>query len=194
MIARIEGRLIAIEKNAIIVQSGGLGFRVYVPTTFLRQCGAVGGSVSLHTHLHVRENELSLYGCATEDELSMFKLLLSVSGVGPKVGLAMLSHLSLDQLRSAIANEQTGVLSQTPGIGARTAKKIILDLKDKMPAVAGAVTTTPEIVEQDTQVIAALTTLGYSIVEAQTALQHAPATLQGIEERLRAALTYLGAS
>ena len=86
----------------------------------------------LYTHLHVREDELSLYGCASEDEVQLFKQLLSVSGVGPKVGLAMLSRLSADDIRVAIVSEQADVLSSVPGIGARTAKKVILDLKDKV--------------------------------------------------------------
>jgi Holliday junction DNA helicase RuvA len=192
MIASIEGRLAGIEQDAVVVQVGGLGFRVHVPATFLKQCGAVGSSISLYTYLHVRETELTLYGCATQDELHTFKLLLGVSGVGPKVGLAMLSNLPLDSLHSAIANEQTNILSQVPGIGTKTAQKIILDLKDKVRAVSGIAPPAPEITEQDAEVIAALVSLGYSVVEAQMALQNVPLTVQGVEERLRAALSYLG--
>lgn len=192
MIARIEGHLAAIEKDAVIVQTGGLGFRVHVPGTFLRQCGAIGNPVSLYTHLHVRENEMTLYGCASEDELAMFKLLLSVSGIGPKSGMAILSTLSLDTLRNAIVNEQTSTLSQVSGIGVKTAKKIIVDLKDKVRAVEGTSLAISAVTDEDAEVIAALTALGYSIVEAQTALQHVPATVKGVEDRLRAALSYLG--
>jgi Holliday junction DNA helicase RuvA len=192
MIATLEGRLGAIERNAIVVQAGGVGFRVYVPATFLEQCGPVGSHVSLHTHLHVREDELSLYGCATEDELRMFELLLTVSGVGPRIALALLSTLPLDHLRTAIASEQASTLSQVPGIGSKTAQKIILDLKDKVKAVAGVSPIAAAIAQEDAEVIAALTTLGYSVVEAQTALQHVPAAVRGVEERLRAALAYMG--
>jgi Holliday junction DNA helicase RuvA len=140
----------------------------------------------------VREDDLSLYGCATEQELHLFELLLSVSGIGPKVALGLLSSLSIDEIRGAIATEQSAVLSSVPGIGPKTAKKVILELKDKVqfggevPALQGP------IVEADTEVIAALTSLGYSVIEAQTALQHVPATVQDVEERLRAALAYLG--
>ena len=190
MIATIEGRLGAIEKNAVIVQVGGLGFRVYVPATFLERCGPVGSPVSLYTHLHVREDELALYGCATEDELRMFELLLGVSGVGPRIGLTILSTLPLDHLRTAIASEQASTLSQVPGIGTKTAQKIILDLKDKVEAVVGVSPLVTEIAQEDVEVIAALTALGYSVVEAQTALQHVPASVRGVEERLRAALAY----
>ncbi len=192
MIASIEGHLVAVEKDAVIVQVGGIGLRVFVPGTFLEGCGAAGSPVSLHTHLHVRENEIALYGCGSEQELHMFKLLLGVSGIGPKAGLAILSHLSLDNLQGAIANEQTSALSQVPGIGNKTAQKIILDLKDKVKALGGVSPIIAAITQEDAEVIAALTALGYSIVEAQTALQHVPGNVRGTEERLRAALNYLG--
>jgi Holliday junction DNA helicase RuvA len=190
MIASIEGRLAAIDKRAVVVQVGGVGFRVHVPDSFIAHCGPVGSAVSLYTHLHVREDELALYGCATESELRLFELLLSVSGVGPRVALSLLSVLSDDELRLAIAGEQADVLTRVPGIGAKTAKKIILDLKDKVEATLGLAR--PEILDEDTEVIAALTGLGYSIVEAQTALQHVPVSTRGVQDRLRAALIYLG--
>jgi Holliday junction DNA helicase RuvA len=192
MIATIEGYLSAIEEKAVIIQVGGLGFRVYVPATLLSHCGPLGGVMSLHTHLHVREDELTLYGCATEDELRLFELLLTVSGVGPRVALSLLSQLGNDALRAAIAGEQAEVLSRVPGIGTKTAKKIILELKDKVPFGGELVPAHAEWVDEDAEVLAALTGLGYSIVEAQTALQHVPATVRGTEERLRAALAYFG--
>jgi len=191
MIACIEGRLSAIEDRAIIVRVGGLGLRVYVPQTFLLACGPVGSTVALHTHLHVREDELSLYGCATESELQLFELLLGVSGVGPRVALSLLSTLSEEDARVAISSEQASVLARVPGIGAKLAKKIVFELKDKI--LAGGAVVQSAITEEDAEVIAALTGLGYSVVEAQTALQHVPATVQGIEDRLRAALAYFSA-
>ena len=146
----------------------------------------------MFTHLHVREDELTLYGCADEDDLRLFQLLLSVSGIGPKVALALLSTLSADAIRSAIVTEQSDVLSSVPGIGRKTAQKVILDLKDKVQAPGGIAMPAPQISEVDGEVIAALTSLGYSVIEAQTALQHVPADVQDVEERLRAALAYLG--
>lgn len=190
MIARIEGLLSAVEERAVIVQVGGIGFRVYVPGSFLAQCGAVGSEIALHTHLHVREDELTLYGFPSQEELHLFKLLLSVSGVGPRVAMGMLSAMTVDTIRRAIAGEQVNVLSGAPGVGTKTAKKIILDLKDKVGE--GAEGTTVPTRFEDAEVIAALTTLGYSVVEAQTALQHVPPTARSVEERLRLALTYLG--
>jgi Holliday junction DNA helicase RuvA len=195
MIASLEGRLASVEKDAVVIQVGGLGLRVYVPQGLLAGCGPLGSKLALHTHLHVRESELTLYGCATEDELRLFELLLGVSGVGPKVGLALLSRLSADQVRAAIAGEQDKVLSQVPGIGSKTAKKIILDLRDKVEAPDGLVVKPEGLVElaaEDEEVLGALTMLGYSVVEAQTALQHVPPDVRGIEERLRAALAYFG--
>lgn len=203
MIASLSGRLSAVEKNAVLIEVGGIGFRVYVPETLAAQCGP-GGAIALsstcvlYTHLHVREDELTLYGCATEDDIQLFKQLLSVSGVGPKVGLAMLSALSADEIRVAITSEKADVLSSVPGIGARTAQKIILDLKDKVHVSAELASSLDRyldaapFMQEDEEVIGALTTLGYSVVEAQTALQNVPADVRGIEDRLRAALAYLG--
>jgi Holliday junction DNA helicase RuvA len=195
MIASLTGRLSALEKDAVVVEVGGVGLRVYVPKGLLKEAGRLGSTISLHTHLHVREAELSLYGCASEDDLELFELLLGVSGIGPKVGLALLSTLSADEVRAAVAGEQDKVLSQVPGIGGKTAKKIILELKDKVKAPEDLVLQPEGLVElavEDEEVLAALTMLGYSVVEAQTALQHVPANVQGVEERLRAALAYFG--
>lgn len=192
MIASIEGKLRGIAKGSVVVEVGGIGLRVHVPDTFLGSCGPVGSSVSLRTHLHVREDELTLYGCATEDELALFELLLTVSGIGPRVALAVLSALSPDQIRQAIATEQASVLSSVPGIGAKTAEKIIFNLKDKVRAPAVAPVPVQRITDVDSEVIAALTGLGYSVVEAQTALQNIDPELETVEDRLRAALGYLG--
>jgi Holliday junction DNA helicase RuvA len=195
MIASLTGHLISVEKDAVVVEVGGIGFRVHVPKGLLGECGPAGSTISLYTHLHVREADLSLYGCASEDDLDLFELLLGVSGVGPKVGLALLSTLSSDEVRAAIASEQDQVLSKVPGIGGKTAKKIILDLKDKVQAPDDLVLQPPalsELAVEDEEVLAALTMLGYSVVEAQTALQHVPSDVRGVEERLRAALAYFG--
>ena len=192
MIASIEGTLRAIGKGSVVVEVGGIGLRIHVPDTFLDQCGPVSSTVSLRTHLHVREDELTLYGCATEDELGLFELLLTVSGIGPRVALAVLSSLSPDQIRHAIATEQGSLLSSVPGIGAKTAEKIIFNLKDKVRAPAVEPVPILQISDVDSEVIAALTGLGYSVVEAQSALQHVPVDVDQVEDRLRAALAYLG--
>jgi Holliday junction DNA helicase RuvA len=189
MIANLKGRIEAIGKDYLIVGVGGIGFKVYVPTSFLETSEGLGRQVELFTHLHVRENELTLYGCSSEDELALFELLLGVSGVGPRVALAMLSTMPPDSLRLAIAQGNAEMLTRVPGIGPKMAKKIIFSLKDKVEVEFGP-EAVPFLTEADAEVIAALTSLGYSVVEAQAALQSLPAEEMEIEERVRLALAY----
>lgn len=188
MIARLQGRVAARGKDYLIVEVNGLGFQVLVPAPVLA-AAQVGEPVALFTHLHVRENELTLYGCGSEEELTLFEQLLSVSGVGPKAALALLSAMSPESLRLAIGQEHPELLARVPGIGKKTAEKIVFDLKDKM-----AVEAVPEglvaLTEADAEVIDALTSLGYSIVEAQRAVQSVPPEVTEVEERLRLALAY----
>jgi len=154
MIARLQGRVAARGKDYLIVEVNGLGFQVLVPAPVLA-AAQVGEPVALFTHLHVRENELTLYGCGSEEELTLFEQLLSVSGVGPKAALALLSAMSPESLRLAIGQEQPELLARVPGIGKKTAEKIVFDLKDKM-----AVEAVPEglaaLTEADAEVIDAL--------------------------------------
>ncbi|MGQ9467172.1 MAG: Holliday junction branch migration protein RuvA [Anaerolineae bacterium] len=190
MISRLTGTVTAIKPDRIIVQVGGLGFTVYVPTSVLQAVDGVGQPVELVTHLHVRENELALYGFLTEEELALFELLLGVSGVGPKVALTILSTLSPDMLRQAVARDEPGVLTRVPGVGPKTARAILFYLRDKLTGLA--VQTVPLLTDQDAEVISALTGLGFSLVEAQTALQNIPRDPDlPLEERIRRALAYL---
>lgn len=189
MIANLKGRIEAIGKEYLIVSVGGIGFKVYVPTSFLETSEAIGRQVELFTHLHVRENELTLYGCSSEDELALFELLLRVSGVGPRVALAMLSTMPPDSLRLAIAQGNAEVLATVPGIGPKMAKKIVFHLKDSVEVQFGP-EAIPFLTEADADVIAALTSLGYSVAEAQAALQSLPDEEMEIEERVRLALAY----
>jgi Holliday junction DNA helicase RuvA len=175
-----------------VVRAGGIGLQVRVPSGVLAQLDGVGRPVELFTHLHVRENELALYGFLTEEELTLFKLLLSISGVGPKVALALLGTVSPDALRQAVVQEEPGLLSRVPGIGPKTARAIIFHLKDKLvPAGADAVRL---LSDTDAEVIAALTGLGFSLVEAQAALQSLARDEDlSVEERVRQALAYFAA-
>jgi Holliday junction DNA helicase RuvA len=190
MIASLQGTVTAIGEGSVVLQVGGLGFRVFVPQTLLDAGAELGGEIKVFTHLHVRENELSLYGCATQDELALFRLLLGVSGIGPKVALAILSFLPPDQLRTAIAQEDVTMLARIPGIGPKTAKKLVFDLKDRVEAEAAPGEPTPVLSEADVDLIAALTGLGYSVVEAQAAIQALPREPLPLEERVRLALAY----
>lgn len=192
MIATVTGVVQAIDEGSLIVLVGGVGLRVSVPGTVLETVAAPGRSVTLHTHVHWREPEITLYGFGTERELELFRLLVAVSGVGPRLALAVLSTLSPDVLTGAVAREEAEVLQRVPGIGRKTAHRIMFHLRDKLrldevPAGAALLT------DVDAEVIAALTTLGYSLVEAQRALQMLPRDASSeLEERLRLALRVLG--
>ena len=189
MIARLSGTVWSIGEDHVVIRTGGIGFRLYVPSGVLEQLTEVGRPVDLLTHLHVRENALTLYGFLTEEEVALFRLLLSVSGVGPKVAIALLSTVSPDALRQAVLQDEPGLLSRVPGIGPKTARAIIFHLKDRIaPAGEAAV---PLMSDEDSAVIAALTGLGFSLVEAQAALQSLPRDEDvSIEERVRRALAY----
>ena len=189
MIASLTGHVIEKDDNSIVIQIGGFGLQVRVPAG-IRDEVQVGQTVSLHTYLVVRETELTLYGFPTKEEREFFNLLLGVNGVGPRLALAALSTLTPDAIRRAVFNEQTAVFSQVPGVGKTTAGKILLHLKNKIKAVEGL-----ELVavldDVGAEVLAALTALGYSVVEAQAALQSIPKDApKDVEERLRIALGY----
>jgi Holliday junction DNA helicase RuvA len=193
MIARLSGTVWGLEEDHVVVRAGGMGFRVNVPSNTLAQLDGVGQPVELFTHLHVRENELALYGFIAKEELALFKLLLSISGVGPKVALALLGTTSPSELRQAVVQEEPSLLSRVPGIGPKTARAIIFHLKDKL--IPTGVEAAPLLSDADAEVIAALTSLGFSLVEAQAALQSLPRDEDlPIEERVRQALVHFVAS
>jgi Holliday junction DNA helicase RuvA len=191
MIASVEGTVAAVGTNHLIVNVGGIGFHVNVPESVLRRVNGPGMHVHLFTHLHVRENDLALYGCTSQEELELFQQLLGVSGIGPRSALMMLSFFSPERLQAAIAGEQVDVLAQVPGVGPKTARRVIFQLKDKL--TVSALATASPLTDQDAEVIAALTALGYSVVEAQTALQSLPRDPDlTIEDRIRLALASFG--
>ena len=190
MIASIEGRIAATTKDSVIVNVGGVGLRVLCTHPTIAAARA-GEPIFLHTHLVVREDDLSLIGFTTADELTLFEYLIGVSGVGPKLALALLSGMAPDALRLAIGQDQPDVLARIPGIGKKTAQKIVLELKDKVGAVEVA-EGLAALTEADAAVIDALTALGYSIVEAQRAVQGLPRDVTDVEERLRRALVSFG--
>ncbi len=161
-----------------------------MPIPLLARSGKPGREVQLFTHLHLRENEMSLYGFETEEELGFFEVLLGVSGIGPKVALGILSAASVDSLRSAVARGDTQYLVQMPGIGKKTAQRIVLDLKGKLE-VEELVPAAP-LSPADTDVIAALTSLGYSLAEAREVVASLPEEEMPLEERLMLALRYFG--
>jgi Holliday junction DNA helicase RuvA len=190
MIASVEGRIRLISKDALVVDVGGVGLRVFCPQPTI-VAARLGEVILLHTHLVVREADLSLIGFASEEELGLFEKLIGVSGVGPKLALTLLSAMAPDALRLAIGQEQPDLLARVPGIGKKTAQKIVLELKDKVGPVEIA-EGLAALTEADAAVIDALTALGYSIVEAQRAVQSLPRDVTDVEERLRRALSSFG--
>ena len=192
MIANVTGRLETREERSLILSVGGVGLRVFVPSLHMDKWSRPGQEVTLHTYLYVRESELTLYGFPTPDERGLFEMLIAVSGVGPKLALAVLSTLSADVLRTAIARGRTETLSRVPGIGDKTARRLIFHLQDKIN-LQMAPEAEPMLTDIDAEVIAALTSLGYSVVEAQTALQNLPRDGEmPVAERVRQALAYFG--
>jgi Holliday junction DNA helicase RuvA len=194
MIASLKGILDSLGSDGAVIDVNGIGFRVYMPTSTLSSLAGIGKEVHLHTYLHLREDNATLYGFASPDELRLFQTLIGVSGLGPKLALAMLSAMSLEQLTLAIATANRELLTAVPGVGKKVAERIILELKDRI--AAGWVTAPAvEFAEANTDVLAALTALGYSASEATRAVASLPTDTElGLEERVRLALQYFGGS
>ena len=191
MISSLLGELQQKEDNALVIAVGGVGLRVSVPKGLADKL-TVGDKVFVHTHLIVRENDLSLYGFESAEDRKLFTTLLGVDGVGPKVALSVLSTLTLDAIQRAIFSEEPELLSRVPGVGKKTAQKMALYLKDRLKP-ADALSRVASMSDTDSEVLAALTALGYSVVEAQSAIQSiAKDAPQDVEERLRIALQYFG--
>ncbi|MGD0610777.1 MAG: Holliday junction branch migration protein RuvA [Anaerolineales bacterium] len=189
MIATLRGEVTQVEENAVVVEVSGVGMRIFVPSP-LRDKLRVGEMVLLYTHLVVRQDALSLYGFETVAERGLFNMLIGVDGVGPKVALSVLSTLTIDSVQRAVFNEQEEILHRVPGVGKKTAQKIILYLHDRLKPVSG-LENVAAMSDTDSQVLAALTALGYSVVEAQSALQAIPKDApEELEERLRLTLQY----
>ena len=189
MIATVAGRVSDLLKDSIVVEVGKLGIQVFVPAV-LRDELRIGEQIQLYTYLAVREDSLTLFGFSSAEEKEFFILLLGVSGIGPKLALAGISTLNPDAIRRAVFAEQSEVFNRIPGVGKKTAQKILLHLQDKVQAVDGFATVAA-MNDTDTQVLEALVTLGYSIVEAQSALQTIPKDApDDDEEKIRLALQY----
>ncbi|MBX3003800.1 MAG: Holliday junction branch migration protein RuvA [Anaerolineales bacterium] len=189
MIASLAGRITFVGDNHLVIELAGLGFKVHVPRGVLAEA-QTGQTLSLHTYLVVRENELSLYGFPTPEAREMFTLLIGVERVGPKLGLAILSALSVANLRAAVLGGQSAVLGKVPGVGSKTAQKIVLHLADRILPLAGEANL-PAAQPADGDLLDALLALGYSVVEAQAAIQSLPADgAADVEERLKLALRY----
>lgn len=194
MIAALRGTLDARLADAVLIDVGGVIYRVNTSATTLNEIGEPGDDVRLRTHLIVREDQLTLYGFSTADELNLFETLIGVTGVGPKLACAVLSRLKPDELTTAITGENADLLATVPGVGKRTAARLILELRGKLVPVA-AVSPTPGS-QTDSEVVAALRALGYTAAEAHGAVARLPRDTSdaAVEERVVAALRDLADS
>jgi Holliday junction DNA helicase RuvA len=191
MIAGVEGILVSKTVNSVKVKAGPVTFLISVPGSTFSRLGHTGSAVSLHTHLYVREDLIALYGFSSQQELVLFEQLITVSGIGPKVALALLTTMSAEQIATAIISGNADLLSQVPGIGKKTAGRIILDLKSKLEK-GWEGEFLPSITESDSDAVAALTGLGYSIREATQALGNiTQAEEMTVEDKVRLALQQL---
>lgn len=188
MIAWLSGKSRGIRHGSVIVDVGGVGYEVRVSAYVL---GKVAGAedVSFHIHTHVREDVLALYGFLSEDELTVFESLISVSGIGPKAALGILSIADTDTIRTAIVNRDPSLLTQVSGVGKKTAERVIVELQNKVSAPTGKGSGT---VTADGEAVEALLSLGYKVSEARDALKAVPAGTEDIGEKIRVALRLLG--
>lgn len=193
MIGRLRGTLVRKEPPALMIDVGGVGYEIEAPMTTFYDLPAVGESVTLHTHLIVREDAHLLYGFARESQRRQFRALLKVNGVGPRVALAVLSGLSEDELVRCVSEEDVARLTQVPGIGRKTAERLIVELRDKLTSetavTAGVAISAPAERDPVSEAVSALIALGYKPPEASRAVRGVP-NQQGMstEELIRHAL------
>ena len=203
MIAYVKGLLAEKMEDSVIVEAAGLGYRIFVPVSVLSELPKLGETVKIYTYYSVKEDSVSLFGFLSRQDLEMFRMLIGVNGVGPKSALGILSVLSPDTLRLAIISSDAKAISKAPGIGSKTAQRIILDLKDKVKAedilyggndaAAGdAAVEVSGVGEIGKEAIEALTALGYSASEATGAVRKVAITeTMTAEDVLKAALRHL---
>ena len=191
MIGRITGTLLELSPPTVCIQAGGLGYEIDVPMSTLYKLPPTGQSVTLHTHLAIREDAHVLYGFATPAERVAFRALIKVSGIGARTALAVLSGLSVDDLADAVDRQESGRLIKVPGIGKKTAERLLLELRDKLGPASGLARPdgAPAPAGGGTDVLNALQALGYSAAEARRAMEGLPEGLdvsEGIRQALKA--------
>ena len=192
MIGRISGTLLEKHPPLVLVDVGGVGYEIDVPMSTFYNLPAIGEKVALHTQLIVREDAHQLYGFSTHDERAAFRQLLKISGVGPKLALTILSGMSVAELSHVVAAQEVGRLTRIPGIGKKTAERLLLELRDKLPGAAAALLisgTEPGPATRN-DVLDALLALGYNEREASWAVKQLPANLD-VSDSIRQALKFL---
>ncbi len=200
MISYIRGELVAVEEEKVIIDVNGVGFGIFMPGQSMNQLPAIGEEVKLHTYMNVREDAMQLFGFLTRDDLKVFKLVIGVSGIGPKGGLNILSQLSPDELRFAVMSHDVKAISAAPGIGKKTAEKLIIELKDKLSIedVLDKTTDTSTAAHSNTsnmvqaEAVQALVALGYGNSEALKAVKKVEVDdTATVEDVLKLALKYI---
>lgn len=201
MYAYLKGTIEEITEDNLVLEAGQIGYNVRISARTANALGSIGSFVKIYTYTLVREDTFSLYGFLTRDDLEIFKKLITVNGIGPKGGLAILSVMSADELRFAIAAGDAKAISKAPGVGAKTAERVILDLRDKIsledtlgPKESGAAAALSdrETRKEKNEAIEALTALGYSAADALRAVKQVDTTEKdSVEDILKAALKYL---
>lgn len=180
MISYIKGELTEVFEDTVVVETNGIGYNIRVPGSVLDRLPSVGSPVRIYTYLYVKEDAMNLFGFLNRDDLSVFKLLLNVSGIGPKGALAILSTIGPDDLRFAVLSEDVKTISSAPGIGAKTAKRLIIELKDKLKlaevfetALANKEKASSEndVLLARNEAVEALVALGYASAQAMKAVQ-----------------------
>jgi Holliday junction DNA helicase RuvA len=189
MISSIQGRVVELNDNHAVIEIGGVGIQVFIPAS-TRMRMRTGENILLYTSLVVRQDALSLYGFESHEQRDYFGILLAVPGIGPRSSLSVISILDPEMINRAVFNQQPEVFARVPGIGKKTAQKIILHLQDRLPGEPG-LEPLAAMGEVNGEVLNAMTSLGYSIVEAQRAIQSIPSDASEIlEERIKIALSY----
>lgn len=202
MISYIRGRLASVEEQKAIVEAGGIGYGIYMPNQALSMLPQPGNEVKIYTYFSVREDAMQLFGFLTRDDLEIFRLVIGVSGIGPKGGLNILSSMSPDELRFAVMSGDAKAISAAPGIGKKTAEKLIVELKDKvniedMLAHAAEGDSTGANADGygeegiQAEAVQALVALGYGSTESMKAVKKASPECETVEDLLKEALKYL---
>ena len=204
MYSYMKGKLEEVNTDHIVVENNGIGYMIYVPTNTFSYLPSIHESIKVYTYLYIREDAMILYGFLTKDDLEMFKLLITVNGIGPKGGLAVLSALSSDDLRFAILSDDAKAIAKAPGVGAKTAQRVILDLKDKVsledafekklehnnPNADAVAQSALSAVKNDA--VLALTALGYSSTESMKAVSRVDIDdSMDVEDVLKSALKFM---
>lgn len=196
MFAYIKGSLEQKSNNYVVIDVGGIGYKIFMATKAIETLGEIGKVVKVHTHYYVREDNISLYGFNTNEELRMFELLLQVSGIGAKSAIVMLSEISPSSFALAVISDDISQLVKIPGIGKKTAARIVLELKDKLKTEE-AITKTEEVKlsitneEETSEAIAALQVLGYTKREIEKALENVDTKNLQLEEIIKQGLKNL---